>query len=395
MSMKQLPTGIKIYGKTGRLRGRFRFHNVDYEIFQKEGENEKAFCKRFSNFRYEVENGLYVKETHIHFDTFYKEWINHYQKTPTHRTRKRPAGKTIETYDQVYKDIIAPSFAKKRLADITPRMIVNFFDEICDDYRDAKLRQTKAILSNVFSYAYSLDLIADNPMDKAKAQLASSSKMSTREVFALSTAQEMIFMEYAKESYHYPIIYAMDRAGLRIGEALALRNKDIDFTNRRITIDESLNYYRGDKERKLEGTKTESGNRKVTLFSDVAFVFKSHQKQMKEMMCKYGLNNPNDLLFLCRYRGDFVTDTAVNASIKRIVEKIHADGYKDFPKSVTCHTLRHTFATRCFEKGIPLEVISKELGHADITVTARVYVHLLPDFRSQEMQQMEMGLKYG
>lgn len=395
MNIKNLPTGIKVYGKTGRLRGRFRFHNVDYEILQKEGENEKAFCKRFSNFRYEVENGLYVKETHITFDNWYTEWINHYQKTPTHRTRKRPAGKTIETYNQVYKDIIAPAFAKKRLADITPRMIVNFFDEICDDYRDAKLRQTKAILSNMLSYAYSLDMIADNPMDKAKTQLASSSKKPTREVFALSADQEKIFMDYAKTSYHYPIIYVMDRAGLRIGEALALRNKDIDYTNHRISIDESLNYYRSQKGRKLEGTKTDSGKRKVILFSDVAFVLKSHQKRTKEMILKYGLNNPNDLLFLSRYRGDFVTDTAVNASIKRIVEKIHADGYKDFPKSVTCHTLRHTFATRCFEKGIPLEVISKELGHADITVTARVYVHLLPDFRSQEMQKMEMGLKYG
>ena len=274
-------------------------------------------------------------------------------------------------------------------------MIVNFFDEICDDYRDAKLRQTKAILSNMLSYAYSLDMIADNPMDKAKTQLASSSKKPTREVFALSADQEKIFMDYAKTSYHYPIIYVMDRAGLRIGEALALRNKDIDYTNHRISIDESLNYYRSQKGRKLEGTKTDSGKRKVILFSDVAFVLKSHQKRTKEMILKYGLNNPNDLLFLSRYKGEFVTDTAVNASIKRIVEKIHADGHADFPNSVSCHTLRHTFATRCFEKGIPLEVISKELGHADITVTARVYVHLLPDFRSQEMRKMEMGLKYG
>lgn len=395
MSMKQLPTGIKIYGKTGRLRGRFRYHNQDYELYQGEGENEKAFCKRFANFRYEVENGLYVKETRVTFGDWFTEWMEHFRKTPTHRTRKRPAGKTIETYNQVYKDLIAPSFARIRLADVTPRMIVKFFDQISEDYSDAKLRQTKAIFSNMFLFAYSLDMISDNPMDKAKTQLASSSKESKHEVFALTVEQEKLFMKYAKTNYHFPVIYAMDRAGLRIGEALALRNKDIDYSNSRITIDESLNYYRGEKERKLEGTKTESGNRKVTLFSDVAFVFKSHQKQMKEMMCKYGLNNPNDLLFLSRYRGDFVTDTAVNASIKRIVEKIHADGYKDFPNSVSCHTLRHTFATRCFEKGIPLEVISKELGHADITVTARVYVHLLPDFRSQEMQKMEMGLKYG
>jgi len=63
--------------------------------------------------------------------------------------------------------------------------------------------------------------------------------------------------------------------------------------------------------------------------------------------------------------------------------------HRDFPENVTPHTLRHTFATRCFEAGIPLEVISKELGHSDVSVTARTYVHLLPDFQTKEMLKLE------
>lgn len=43
--------------------------------------------------------------------------------------------------------------------------------------------------------------------------------------------------------------------------------------------------------------------------------------------------------------------------------------------NVSPHWLRHTFATRAWENGAPLEVVSKALGHASVAVTAKVYVH--------------------
>ena len=52
---------------------------------------------------------------------------------------------------------------------------------------------------------------------------------------------------------------------------------------------------------------------------------------------------------------------------------------KDYLLPVSVHRLRHTFATRCFEAGIPMVVISKYLGHANVTITEKIYVHLLQD----------------
>ncbi|MDN5655471.1 MAG: tyrosine-type recombinase/integrase, partial [Kocuria sp.] len=40
------------------------------------------------------------------------------------------------------------------------------------------------------------------------------------------------------------------------------------------------------------------------------------------------------------------------------------------------HWYRHTAATRMLRDGVPIEVVSKLLGHADITTTAAVYGHL-------------------
>ena len=43
------------------------------------------------------------------------------------------------------------------------------------------------------------------------------------------------------------------------------------------------------------------------------------------------------------------------------------------------HVFRHTFATNCYERGCDVKILPKLLGHADVTVTYNVYIHLFGD----------------
>ena len=43
------------------------------------------------------------------------------------------------------------------------------------------------------------------------------------------------------------------------------------------------------------------------------------------------------------------------------------------------HVFRHTFATNCYERGCDVKLLSKLLGHADVTITYNVYIHLFGD----------------
>ena len=52
------------------------------------------------------------------------------------------------------------------------------------------------------------------------------------------------------------------------------------------------------------------------------------------------------------------------------------------------HTLRHTYATRCIEKGVDIKSLSEMLGHADITTTLRLYVHPSMDSKRQAVQKI-------
>ena len=52
------------------------------------------------------------------------------------------------------------------------------------------------------------------------------------------------------------------------------------------------------------------------------------------------------------------------------------------------HTLRHTYATRCFEAGVNIKAISEQLGHANVKTTYNIYVHLLEDTKVKEIDKL-------
>ena len=51
------------------------------------------------------------------------------------------------------------------------------------------------------------------------------------------------------------------------------------------------------------------------------------------------------------------------------------------------HTLRHTFATRCFEKQMEPKVVQKLMGHSNISITMNIYTHVLDSIMDSELEK--------
>lgn len=71
------------------------------------------------------------------------------------------------------------------------------------------------------------------------------------------------------------------------------------------------------------------------------------------------------------------------------IDEINARIYKKAGiEGATNHTLRHTYATRCFEAGVDIKAISEQLGHANVKTTYNIYVHLLNDTKVREIDKL-------
>ena len=102
-------------------------------------------------------------------------------------------------------------------------------------------------------------------------------------------------------------------------------------------------------------------------------------------LAKNNLNNTNNLLF-CRKDGNPIVLTEINHIFKRICREA---GVKlNLPKGCHFHMLRHTFATRCIEAGIPLPVIAKLLGHTSTKQIEKTYGHILDKFRNKQLENL-------
>ena len=81
-------------------------------------------------------------------------------------------------------------------------------------------------------------------------------------------------------------------------------------------------------------------------------------------------------------RGNMVYSRNLQEVLYRIYEKAGIEG-------ATMHTLRHTYATRCFEAEVDIKAISEQLGHKNVRTTYDIYVHLLRKTKVKQIDKLE------
>ena len=163
-------------------------------------------------------------------------------------------------------------------------------------------------------------------------------------------------------------------SGLRIGEAIALDLIDIDdqYIHVSKTYTESL--------RHLGPAKTATSIRDVYIQPELAEVIKKIRVCMMRQRMMFGYEDHG--YFLSGIDGGRVGYAAYNKYLKEIAKKTVPD------KDVTPHALRHTMTSLFAEAGIPLDVISRRLGHESSDITKRIYLHITETRKIQENQQV-------
>ena len=161
--------------------------------------------------------------------------------------------------------------------------------------------------------------------------------------------------------------------GLRAGEILALKSSDLDFVNHTIRVDESSD----DNTRKLRQPKTKSSVALLPMPKALETALQSYLKTVWKP-------NAAALLFPNR-KGTHPLwrDNVVKYGLKPILRRL---GIPD--KNAGLHAFRHGLATELVQRAIPLPDVQKQMRHADIKTTLKIYAHAIPASQRAAMENL-------
>ena len=218
------------------------------------------------------------------------------------------------------------------------------------------------VLGNIFGYAEKQELIVRNPMKRVDAP-----KMVREPVEALTEEQAKKFFSLLPgcELDFRCLLHLLVTSGIRRGECLGLQWKDVDWTERTMTIERCVTCAVG-KGTYLSTPKTKNSVRTIPLME-------STMKLLRELYLLTRKRYPDNLLreaFIFHGEGGPYAMRDPNSLTAKVKRFMKANGLPD----LSPHDLRHTAATLLLAEGADIKSVQEILGHADASTTLDYYV---------------------
>jgi len=270
------------------------------------------------------------------------EWLRYIE----HDRQRKPS--TVNGYQAIVRSQLLPTFGSMPIESITPATIEAWLAGV--DRASSTRVKALVLLHGIFQRARKVWSLPANPVaDVEKPPLRASSDIrvfSPEEVWALVRA--------ADSEQDAAVFLTAAFTGLRMGELLALRWRDVDFAGSAVRVRAS--YYAG------HLTTPKSGKiRAVPLAPDVASVLAQLGRRVDWI-------GDDDLVF-AGVGGDHLDGSALRRRYKHALARAGL-------RSLRFHDLRHTFGTRMIAKA-DIRRVQEWMGHADIQTTMR-YLHFAP-----------------
>jgi len=229
-------------------------------------------------------------------------------------------------------------------------------------YSLTTIRKQLRIVTAPLKQAAAMRLIPTDPTVGVRLPARSNVRKKDRKMTAYSEEEQgrlFMYMERTQRTGPWCVGFMIE-TGLRVGEALALQWSDVDLAHSKLHV---------------HSTVVRLANKKQSFVQDSPKSYSSERTipltpKAKEILRRMKLGNKSSWVF--QNHGDRLSYESLRYQTKRLCENAKVPYCGE-------HVFRHTFATNCYYKGIDVKILSRLLGHSDVSVTYNTYINLYGD----------------
>lgn len=326
-----------------------------------------------------VVQGAVVAKSSMKVGDFIDQWLE------TQRGRLRPS--TLYSYSVTAKRIRS-GLGHVQVQALTPLQIEAFYaDLMATGGRTGKplsaktVRNTHVVLRKSLADAERLGIVQRNAAASAKGPAIE------RPEFGVWTSDQLrTFLASIEDHRLYATFLLLATTGMRRGEALGLRWRDVDLDARQLAVVQNLTNVNG--ALTVGKPKTARSRRVLYLDDTTVAAIRRHQELQRDELRGFPteVEGAGDLVFRDE-AGEAVPPDWFSREFRQLVEEAGVP-------IIRLHDVRHTYATLALKAGVHVKIVSERLGHASIAITLDLYSHVIPGLARDAADQVA-GVIFG
>lgn len=310
-------------------------------------------------------------------EEYFKEWLENV---------KKPVLKP-SSYDRIEASLthqIFNNIGKMKINSLNANCLQKMINSISEERSYSTMKKAYNTINSCFKLAVIKGDMEKNPMSavimpKSTQNNEIQNYTSEQVKLIIKEATSMTKNNKPKHRYGYVIALILN-TGMRVGEALYLKWKDVNLENRFIYIHGNVS---------LVKSRSKSGNKYEIIEQDTAKTAKSTRYIALNDNAINALVNlqksiGNSTRVIATKNSTIVSPRKIHTTMKNILNNCDIMGVSDI-----VHALRHTFATMLIRNGTDIKVVSELLGHSDVSTTIRIYYHVIEEQKHSAVQQLD------
>ncbi len=336
------------------------------ETFRTRKEAERRKTEWLS----EIDRGVAVRRTPITVAELMAKWL---EEVAAHRVRDT----TRQGYADTIRLHILPELGAIEVQRLTTSRVQSFYArKLAAGVGPRTVQLCHLRLSQALRQAVRWQMVPANVCGNVEPPTVRYKRGGTWDADQLGR-----FQDAARTDGLAPLWDILATTGMRRGEALGLRWRDVDLERGTLTVAQSVVASKGVP--LIQAPKTTAGSRTIRILPSTVAALRAHRTAwlVRKLAAPPELWQDHDLI-ICTAIGSPINPNNVQRSFDRIVA---AAG---LPR-VRLHDIRHSHASILLGNGVPVHVVSQRLGHANPSITLSVYAHVLGGMEEAAIDTLE------